>query len=144
MDWTEHYRKLERMYRTAPINDFFQPRILVEKGRCEIVILARPELHHAAHAVHGATYFKALDDAAFFAVQSQVESFFVVTANYNLFLERPVQTGLMRAVGEVVMAGKNLFVAQAVLTDDQGRELARGGGNFVRSGIRLTPEIGYA
>lgn len=144
MDWTEHYRKLERMYRTAPINDFFQPRILVEKGRCEIVILARPELHHAAHAVHGATYFKALDDAAFFAVQSQVEGFFVVTANYNLFLERPVQTGLMRAVGEVVMAGKNLFVAQAVLTDDQGRELARGGGNFVRSGIRLTPEIGYA
>lgn len=144
MDWTEHYRKLERMYQTAPINDFFQPRILVEKGRCEIAIQARPELHHAAHAVHGATYFKALDDAAFFAVQSVVEGFFVVTANYNLFLERPVQTGLMRAVGQVVMAGKNLFVAQAVLTDDQGRELARGGGNFVRSGIRLTPEIGYA
>ncbi|MCA1990206.1 MAG: PaaI family thioesterase [Desulfarculus sp.] len=144
MDWTEHYRKLERMYHTAPINEFFQPKIQVEKGRCQIVILARPALHHAAHAVHGATYFKALDDAAFFAVQSQVEGYFVVTANFNLFLERPVQVGAMRAVGEVVMAGKNLFVAQAALTDDQGRELARGGGNFVRSGIRLTPEIGYA
>lgn len=144
MDWSEHYRRLERMYHTAPINQFFQPRILVEKGRCEIVIQARPELHHAAHAVHGATYFKALDDAAFFAVQSLVEGFFVVTANFNLFLERPVQAGAMRALGEVVMAGKNLFVAQAALTDDQGRELARGGGNFVRSGIRLTPEIGYA
>ena len=144
MDWNEHYLKLERMYQAAPINDFFQPRIHVEKGRCEIVIQARPELHHAAHAVHGATYFKALDDAAFFAVQSLVEGFFVVTANFNLFLERPVQAGAMRAVGEVVMAGKNLFVAQAVLTDEQGRELSRGGGNFVRSGIRLTPEISYA
>ncbi|MCA1906711.1 MAG: PaaI family thioesterase [Desulfarculus sp.] len=144
MDWTEHYRKLERMYHTAPINEFFQPKIQVERGRCQIVIQARPALHHAAHAVHGATYFKALDDAAFFAVQSQVEGYFVVTANFSLFLERPVQLGAMRAVGEVVMTGRNLFVAQAVLADDQGRELARGGGNFVRSGIRLTPEIGYA
>jgi acyl-coenzyme A thioesterase PaaI-like protein len=36
--------------------------------------------HHSIHAVHGSVYFKALDDAAFFAVNSLVEDVFVLTA----------------------------------------------------------------
>lgn len=139
----EHYRKLERMYGIAPINAFFRPTAQIGKGRCEIVIPIREDFHHAAHSVHGAVYFKALDDAAFFAVQSLVRDVFVVTANFSLFLERPIQSGELRAVGEVVMAGKNIYVGQAVMTDAQGRELGRGSGNFVKSGLRLTPEIGY-
>jgi hypothetical protein len=35
--------------------------------------LVRPDFFHAAHAVHGSVYFKALDDAAFFAVASLVQ-----------------------------------------------------------------------
>jgi acyl-coenzyme A thioesterase PaaI-like protein len=66
------------------------------------VIPVRPEFFHAAHAVHGSVYFKALDDAAFFAVNSLVTDVFVLTASYNLYLTRPVTEGALRAVGRVV------------------------------------------
>lgn len=139
----EHYRKLERMYHGAAINAYFRPVATISKGRCEIVIPVRPDFHHAAGSVHGSVFFKALDDAAYFAVQSLVREYFLVTANFSLFLERPVQAGEIRAVGEVVTAGRNLFLGQAVLTDAEGRELARGSGNFMKSSARLTAEIGY-
>jgi len=68
----EHYRKLERMYASAPINDFFRPVMQVSEGRAVITMKVRRDFYHAANAVHGALYFKALDDAAFFAVNSLV------------------------------------------------------------------------
>ncbi len=74
----EHYRKLERMYAAAPVNAYFRPELKVSEGKAEVVIPVRPEFFHAAHAVHGAVYFKALDDASFFAVSSVVTDVFVV------------------------------------------------------------------
>jgi acyl-coenzyme A thioesterase PaaI-like protein len=62
---TDHFRKLEKMYHGAPINRFYDPRLVIEKGRTELKIPIKPEFFHAANATHGSVYFKALDDAAF-------------------------------------------------------------------------------
>jgi len=62
----EHYRKLERMYASAPCNKFYAPTLRVGNGRTELIIPIRSDFCHSAGAVHGAAYFKALDDAAFF------------------------------------------------------------------------------
>ena len=94
-------------------------------------------------AAHGSVYFKAIDDAAFFAVNSLVEDVFVLTVNLNVYLTRPISHGEMRAVGKVVFSSKNLFVADARITDSKGREIGRGSGMFTRSKIKLNPEIGY-
>ena len=67
----EHYRKLERMYLAAPTNEYFRPAIAVDEGNAKIEIEVRRDFFHAADAVHGAVYFKALDDAAFFAASSR-------------------------------------------------------------------------
>ncbi len=131
------------MYASAPINAYFAPRLTVGEGRAEVSIPVRPEFFHAAHAVHGSVYFKALDDAAFFAVNSLVNDVFVLTVTYNVYLTRPVTSGVMTAVGQVVSRSKNLFVAEAELTDDQGRALGRGSGSFMRSAIPLSPAVGY-
>ena len=97
----EHYRKLERMYDAAPINEWFAPTLTVADGRAEVRIALRSEFHHAAGAVHGALYFKAMDDATFFAANSIVEGFFVLTAKFELELLRPVATGEMCARARV-------------------------------------------
>jgi Uncharacterized protein, possibly involved in aromatic compounds catabolism len=120
----EHYRKLERMYLGAPINRFYNPVIRVSEGRTEITIPVKEELFHAAGAIHGSVYFKALDDAAFFAAASLVPEVFVLTVSYTIYLTRPV-------------------ISEAVLHDSQGKQAARGSGTFMRSQIALTPEIGY-
>jgi acyl-coenzyme A thioesterase PaaI-like protein len=66
----DHYRHLERLYASAPINEYFRPQLRVSEGQAEVIMPVRRDFFHAAQAIHGAVYFKALDDAAFFAVAS--------------------------------------------------------------------------
>lgn len=139
----EHFRKLERMYHGAPINQFYQPTIRVSEGATELDVPLRPDFFHAAHAVHGSVYFKALDDAAFFAVSSVVPDVFVLTASFTIYLTRPVTEGTLRASGRVVHRARSVFLAEAELRDGQQRLVARGSGSFMRSAIALTPEVGY-
>jgi len=144
MNKDEHYRKLENLMHSAPIVKLVGARAAIGEGRAEITLPVKRELFHAAGALHGSVYFLAMDNAAFFAVNSLVEDVFVLTSTFNSYFLRPVSGGTARAVGRVVNASKNQFVAEAVLYDGDGREIARGSGVFVKSGIALTPEIGYA
>ncbi len=139
----DHYRKLENMMHSAPIVELVGAVVAIDEGRAEITLPVKRELFHAAGALHGAMYFLALDNAAFFAVNSLVEDVFVLTSTFNTYLLRPVAKGVARAVGRVVSRTKNQFVAESVLYDSDENEIARGSGVFVRSSIALTPEIGY-
>ncbi len=139
----EHYRKLENMYLSAPCNKYYAPQLRISEGRAELVIEARQDLHHAGGAVHGAAYFKAIDDAAFFAASSLVEDVFVLTANLNCYLTRPIVSGEMRAAGRVVSRTKSTFLAETVITDSEGNEIGRGMGSFVHSQTRLSDVPGY-
>ena len=139
----EHYRKLERMYASAPINEYFRPVLTVSEGAAEVLIPIRPDFFHAARAVHGSIYFKALDDAAFFAVNSLVLDVFVLTVSYNIYLTRPVSEGTLRATGRVVNRSRTLFIAEAELVDDRGRQVGRGSGSFMKSAIALNEDVGY-
>lgn len=143
MPSAEHYRKLERMYVSALVNVLYAPTISIHEGRAEVTVAVRPEFFHAAGSVHGAVYFKLLDDAAFFACNSLVDDLFLVTVSFNLYLTRPVSEGQLRAVGRVVHRSQRLFIAEAELTDARGREVARGSGTFMRSNIPLASVPGY-
>ncbi|MBP7583820.1 MAG: PaaI family thioesterase [Spirochaetes bacterium] len=140
----KHYRKLENLMHSAPIVNLVGARVAIGEGRAEITLPVTTKLFHAAGALHGAMYFLALDNAAFFAVNSLVEDVFVLTTTFNTYLLRPVSGGVARAVGRVVNASKSQFVAESILYDTEEREIARGSGIFVRSKIALTPAIGYA
>ena len=64
-----HYQKLEDMYAAAPINDIYQPKLVVSAGESTIEIELSDKLHHAAGGVHGSVYFKMLDDDSDAAVR---------------------------------------------------------------------------
>jgi uncharacterized protein (TIGR00369 family) len=138
-----HFRALERMYVGGPINQFFRPTLHVEKGSAVVRMAVRPDFHHAAHSAHGAAYFKMLDDAAFFAVQSLVTDVFVVTASFSLHLLAPVADGEMVATGSVAHQSKRLFIADATLSV-AGNMVARGTGTFMKSTTRLDGKVGYS
>ncbi|WP_309642613.1 PaaI family thioesterase [Flavobacterium sp.] len=140
-----HYQKLERMYLSAPVNTEIYNGITIEVSdeKAQLTLKVQDKFFHAAHAIHGSVYFKMLDDAAFFAVNSIVKDVFVYTVSFNIQLLRPVSNGLIKAVGEVKFKSKNLFIADAILYDEKGRAVGRGSGNFMKSKIELTEEIGY-
>jgi uncharacterized protein (TIGR00369 family) len=140
----EHFRKLERMYAAAPVNAYFRPELKISEGKAELTIPVRPEFFHSADAVHGAIYFKAMDDAAFFAVNSLVTDVFVLTVTYNVYLTRPVTAGTLHAVGRVVHKSRQLFIADAELLNGDGKQVGRGTGSFMRSPFQLASIKSYA
>ena len=138
-----HFAKLVEMYRVAPINRFFQPRLVIEAGHAEVCIDVREDFHHSAGAMHGSVYFKALDDATFFAAQSLESEVFVLTAHFEIDLLRPVVSGEIRAVAQVEEDGGRRLVAKGELFDSSGALLARGSGQFARGRTVLDPSVGY-
>jgi uncharacterized protein (TIGR00369 family) len=139
-----HFERLTAMYDGAPINKWFRPLLRISReGHAEIDLPVREDFHHAAFAIHGAVYFKALDDATFFAVQSLVTDFFVVTSSFQLYFLRPVSDGHLLARGQVVSRSKRLYLAEGLLFDSHGKEVARGTGSFMPSSVQLAPELGY-
>ncbi len=139
----DHYRKLEHMYLAAPCNDFYKPTVHISEKYAEVSFAVKPEMFHAGGAMHGSVYFKLLDDAAFFSAASLITDRFVLTSSFNLYLLRPVSSGVVKAVGKVVTAGKNQIIAEAVATNEKGKTIARGTGCFMKSDLPFKEEMGY-
>lgn len=138
-----HFRRLEHMYLSAPINRFFNPSITINEGSAEVGIPIRMELHHAAFATHGSVYFKAMDDAAFFAASSLEAGYFMLTVSFTIYFLRPIEKGEMRAFGRVVHHTQRQYFCEVILTDADGGEIGRGSGIFKPSHIHLSEEVGY-
>ncbi|MFD3003429.1 PaaI family thioesterase [Pontibacter toksunensis] len=145
MEATEHYRRLERLYHKAKVQEFFSgSSISVSHSGAELTLPIEPKYFHGANAMHGAIYFKLLDDAAYFAVASVVQDVFVVTSSFQLNLLRPVTGGNLKAVGTLRSTGKNLYVAESTLYNDRGKEVAFGTGQFMKTNQPLESLDGYA
>jgi uncharacterized protein (TIGR00369 family) len=138
-----HFLALERMYLSAPINQWYKPRIEVAEGAATIDLDVSERFHHAAGAVHGSVYFKMLDDAAFFAANSLERDVFVLTTSFTTYLTRPVVAGSVRSVGRVVDRTRSQFLAESTVHDGEGKEIGRGSGVFVRGKLRLGEVAGY-
>lgn len=141
----DHYRKLERMYLNANINTAFYKSTTckIEHKTSTISLDITDNYFHALGAIHGSVYFKLLDDAAFFAVNSIVNDVFVLTTSFNINMIRPVSQGVITAIGKVRFVSKQYFIAESTLFNEQGKEMAFGNGQFTRSTTPHSSEIGY-
>ena len=110
----DHFSKLERMYLQANINTaiFDSTTVKISEGTAEIGLTISEKYFHALGAIHGSVYFKLLDDASFFAVNSIIEDTFVLTTSFNINIIRPVNSGKIKAVGKVRYQSKRMLVAE--------------------------------
>ncbi len=133
------------MYLSANINAMIYDTTTIDirEGEADIGLTLSEKYHHALGGMHGSVYFKLLDDACFFAVNSLVEDVFVLTTSFEIQLKRPVSEGKIIARGIVTEPGEKIFHARAVLYNDAQKEIARGSGTFVKSNELLSPDIGY-
>ena len=139
-----HFRALERLYASAPVNAMFASRLsIVGEGHSRIAFDVTPAVYHAAGAAHGTIYFKMIDDAAFYAANSLATDRFLLTTSFNLHFTRPVREGPVVAEGRWISGRKRVFVAEARLVDAMGEEIGRGTGPFMRSHIGLSGLAGY-
>ena len=134
----QHYTKLENLYHNHNLNAVFQARVKISDEKAVLTIPISDKLFHAANATHGAVYFKVLDDAAFFSANSVVPDKWVLTANFSLYLIRPITSGEIRAVGKVVNIGRTQIIAESVAYNSEGKKIASGSGTFVISELKLS------
>lgn len=140
-----HWRALEGLYASAPVNRLFESRLeVLGEGQARIVFDVTPEVFHAAGAAHGTIYFKMLDDAAFYAANTLVTDRFLLTTSFNLHFTRPIHGGKVIAEGRWLSGRRRVLVAEARLLDEEGEEVGRGTGTFQRSRIALSSLAGYA
>ncbi|MGB3472348.1 MAG: PaaI family thioesterase [Erythrobacter sp.] len=140
-----HYRALERLYGSAPINEKFNSRLeITGRGLARLHFTVSEDVFHAAGAAHGTIYFKMLDDAAFYAANTLSTDRFLLTTSFNLNFTKPVRAGEVIAEGRWVSGKRRVFVAESRLIDDEGDEIGRGTGTFMRSHIALSGLDGYA
>jgi uncharacterized protein (TIGR00369 family) len=138
-----HFRALESLYRSAPVNQLFDSRVEIGEGVARIRFAVDETVYHAAGAAHGTLYFKMLDDAAFYACNSLVTDRFLLTTAFNLLFTRPLRGGEVVAEGRWASGRRRVFVGEARLIDSDGEEAARGTGTFMRSHIPLSGLSGY-
>ncbi|BDI59813.1 PaaI family thioesterase [Qipengyuania nanhaisediminis] len=139
-----HYRALERLYRSAPVNRKFDSSLeIIEEGRSRLVFTVGEDDFHAAGAAHGTIYFKMLDDAAFYAANTLATDRFLLTTSFNLHFTKPVREGRVVAEGRWISGKRRVLVAESRLVDAQGDEIGRGTGTFMRSRIALSSLPGY-
>lgn len=140
-----HWRALEGLYASAPINRLFTSRLeVLDEGHARIRFIVDEAHFHAAGAAHGTIYFKMLDDAAFYAANTLVTDRFLLTTSFNLHFSKPVRDGEVVAEGRWVSGRRRVFVAESRLIDAEGDEIGRGTGTFMRSHIPLSGLPGYA
>jgi uncharacterized protein (TIGR00369 family) len=139
-----HFRSLEALYRSAPINAQYRSELtIVAPGRSEIRFEVDDSSFHAANAAHGTIYFKMLDDAAFYAANSLISDRFLLTTAFNLHFTKPMRGGQAKAEGRWISGKRRVLVAEARIVDADGDECARGTGTFLRSHIALSGLAGY-
>ncbi len=139
-----HYRALERLYASAPVNGLFDSRLeITAEGRSRLIFQVTDDVHHAAGAAHGTIYFKMLDDAAFYAANTLATDRFLLTTSFNLHFTKLVKSGEVVAEGRWVSGKRRVFVAESRLVDAEGDEIGRGTGTFMRSRIALSSLPGY-
>ncbi|WP_427966097.1 PaaI family thioesterase [Altererythrobacter sp.] len=140
-----HYRALERLYASAPINQLFDSQLAITgEGTSRITFEVDERYHHAASAAHGTIYFKMLDDAAFYAANTLATDRFLLTTSFNLHFTKPVKSGKVVAEGRWISGKRRVFVADSRLVDAEGDEIGRGTGTFMRSRIPLSSLPGYS
>ncbi len=140
-----HWTALERLYSAAPINAQYASALSIsEEGKATISFDVTEDVFHAAGAAHGTIYFKMLDDAAFYAANTLVTDRFLLTTSFNLHFTKPVREGRLVAEGRWVSGRRRVFVAESRLVDEEGDEVGRGTGTFMKSRIPLSSLPGYS
>ena len=139
----QHFEKLENMYLSEPCSKLYAPGIKVSSGETEILIPYHKKFKALGGDVHGSVLSKALNDAALYAVTSFFDKILVGTVSFTTVYMKAVTSGDLIAKGHFIGASGGHHLAEAVITDSEGNEVARGNGVFIETDIVLTSKLGY-
>ncbi len=140
----DHYRRLIKMYLGANIQKKFPGiQLEIQDNKASVTLDVDESYHHAGGYLHGAIYFRILDDACYFAFMSNEEEYFYVTRSFNIEYLRPYQKGRIIARSTQIRQVGDDYHVDGIVYSEEGKELAKGTGIFAKSRMKLDPKMGY-
>ena len=134
----QRFKALEQAYLANPDYQVRDTGIRISEGEADIVLPLRDEDKHPSGGVMDAVCFKLMNDAATNAVGSLIESGTARTAEFSFTLAHAPASGDLIARGRYVGKAGSNFLADAILTDSEGRELGRGEGVFFEGATQIS------
>ncbi|RAP29451.1 hypothetical protein DID76_04140 [Candidatus Marinamargulisbacteria bacterium SCGC AG-414-C22] len=138
MSLKKHYSNLVKFYYAAPINQDLKPNLVVKKGKSTLITTIQERHFHSGNAAHGSIIFKTLDDAAYFAAHSLVQSHFLVTMSLTCQFIKPVFAETITSIGHVIQHSNRFVVSEATSYNKNNDVVAHGTGRFCCSKILLS------
>ena len=134
-----HYKKLQKIYLNANLNKdiYSNTEIIISKNYSEIKMPIKGDYFHALKAIHGSVYFKMLDDAAFFAAQSVVQDYMLLTASFNISFKISVSNGYIKSIGTLYSESEKEITAESRMYNSKNELVAFGNGIFKKSKISI-------
>lgn len=109
----------------------------IEKGKAVISLDVKPEMTNPYHNIHGGMMALVMDEVIGWAVISLDSEHFYTSLNLNVdFLYAIKQGERLRAVAEVVRAGKKIVHVECRVYDMQERLLGKSTSNLIATSMR--------
>ena len=140
----QHFEKLENMYLSEPCSKLYAPGIKISSGEAEILIPYHKKFRALDETIHSSVVAKTLSDAALYAVNSFFDKILIRTASFTTVFMKSVTAGDLIAKGLFIGRSGKHYLAEAVVTDREGGEVARGNGVFEETETALAAKLGYS
>lgn len=132
----EHIEELRKLISRSPYFRLLNMEILnIKYGRA--VVTANVEEKHLTPfgAIHGGAYASMLDSAAYWAVYASLpEDAGWVTLDLNVNFLAPVREGQLLTTGREIKTGKSIALAEATITDGNGKVYAQANSKMLVTG----------
>jgi uncharacterized protein (TIGR00369 family) len=132
--------KLVALFSRAPIKKTTGMSLCFnEKNEAVFDLPHNPGFEHGLGDTHGGIIATLLDNAGWFAVAVEYDSW-IATVEIQVRLLEPARREPLRAVGRILRAGQSLAVAEMEVRTLSGRLVATGSGTFAVTSLVLEKE----
>jgi uncharacterized protein (TIGR00369 family) len=127
--------ELVSFFNRAPLQKTFGMIIsFKENGDAIFDMPYNPSFDHTMGGIYGGVVASLIDNAGWYTAAAHTDNW-VSTVNLTIQLLEPAEKTKIRAVGELVRAGKRISVVNSKVFTEDGRLIAIGVGNFSISSI---------
>ena len=105
-----------------------------EQGNAVFDMPYNPKFDHTMGGIYGGVVASMIDNAGWYTAAAHTDNW-VSTANLNIQLLEPAAKTDIKAIGELIRAGKRLSVVEIKVFAGGNRLIATGSGNFAISSI---------
>ncbi len=124
----EHVAAVIDLINRAPYFRLLSMEVLeLKNGYAKVAVDLENKHLNPFGGIHGGVYSSLIDTAAYWAVYGDVEeNAGLITIDIKVDNLAPIKQGRIVAEGKRIKAGRSICIAEAAITDDQGKYLAHG------------------